>query len=60
MSAGMEPAGSPVTEDGDFSSPDTPRGTVGPKSRPKSKPQCYTEIARPEHIEIGRAIIKQK
>ena len=30
MSAGMEPAGSPVTEtDGDFSSPDAPRGTGG-------------------------------
>ena len=32
MSAGMEPAGSPVTViDGDFSSPDGPRGTGGPK-----------------------------
>ena len=33
MSAGMEPAGSPVTvRDGDFSSPDAPRGTGRPKS----------------------------
>ena len=32
--AGMEPAGSPVTvKDGDFSSPDAPRGTGGPKSK---------------------------
>ena len=31
--AGMEPAGSPViVRDGDFSSPDAPRGTGGPKS----------------------------
>ena len=30
--AGMEPTGSPVTvRDGDFSSPDAPRGTGGPK-----------------------------
>ena len=34
MSAGMEPEGSPVTvEDGDFSSPDAPRGTDRPKSK---------------------------
>ena len=32
--AGMEPAGSPViARDGDFSSPDAPRGTSGPKSK---------------------------
>ena len=32
VSASMEPAGSPVTEtDGDFSSPDAPIGTGGPK-----------------------------
>ena len=34
VSAGMEPAGLPVTvRDGDFSSPDAPRGTRGPKSK---------------------------
>ena len=34
MSAGMNPAGSPVTViDGGFSSPDAPRGTGGPKSK---------------------------
>ena len=34
MSAGIEPAGSPVTvKHGDFSSPDAPRGTGGPKSK---------------------------
>ena len=33
VSAGMEPAGSPVTAmDGGVSSPDAPRGTGGPKS----------------------------
>ena len=34
VSTGMDPAGSPVTAtDGDFSSPDAPRGTGGPKSK---------------------------
>ena len=34
VSAGMEPAGSPMTvRDGDLSSPDAPRGTGGTKSR---------------------------
>ena len=34
VSSGMERAGSPVTvRDGDFSSPDAPRGTGGPKSK---------------------------
>ncbi len=34
VSAGMEPARSPVTVIyGDFSSPDAPRGTGGPKSK---------------------------
>ena len=34
VSAGMDPAGSPVTvKDGDFSSPDAPRGTGGPNSK---------------------------
>ena len=38
MLAGMECAGSLVTvRDGDFSSPDAPRGTGGPKSKPKSR-----------------------
>ena len=36
MSAGMEPAGSPVTEtDGDFSTADSPRGTGRPKYEAK-------------------------
>ena len=36
MSAGMGPAGSPVTViDGGFSSPDDPRGTGGPRSKVK-------------------------
>ena len=39
VSAGMVPAGSPVTvRDGGFSSPDAPRGTGGPKSRTKEVP----------------------
>ena len=34
MSAGTDPARSPVTvRDGDFSSPDAPRGTDGPQSK---------------------------
>ena len=34
VSAGMEPAGSPVTvKDGDFPSPKAPRGTGGTKSK---------------------------
>ena len=37
VSVGMEPAGSPVTViDGDFSSPDAPRRTGGPKYKSKN------------------------
>ena len=39
----MEPAGSPVTvRDGDFSSPDAPRGT----GEPKSKKDSYTSRSK--------------